>query len=296
MGRVTEQTIVDYHEQGYAVVPGLFDEQSLARWRDRLDAVVSGEVEPSEGMLVMEDVMVAKGVVTPRAPSEAIAKIQDFENDEILYSYVEDDRLLDSLESFIGHDIFSIHTMLINKPPGVDGRHPLHQDLLYFPFRPADKIIATWTALEPVTRENGCLVVIPGSHRGELLEHENVDWEFVNGGYWGARGVDPGGERVHLEMDAGDTVFFHPILIHGSGRNRSDGPRRAISAHYGSMQCTWEWSIDDFGRKYKVVRGERAGQWWQGERNADNPIDPLKYIPVDLEDPALAKAARERKR
>jgi phytanoyl-CoA hydroxylase len=295
MDRVSDQTVAFYRANGYAVVSGLFDDASLLRWRDRLDAVVSGEVAPAKGMLVMEDVMVAKGVVTPRVPGEAIAKIQDFENDEVLYSYVEDDRLLDCLEAFIGHDIFSIHTMLINKPPGVDGRHPLHQDLLYFPFRPADKIIATWTALEPVTRENGCLVVLPGSHTGELLPHENVDWEFVNGGYWGAAGVDGDVERVHLEMNPGDTVFFHPVLIHGSGRNRSDGPRRAISAHYGSMDCTWEWSIDDFGRQYKVVRGERAGQWWQGDRNSSDPVDPLKYIPIDLEDPALAKAARERK-
>ena len=64
--------------------------------------------------------------------------------------------------------------MLINKPPGVDGRHPLHQDLLYFPFRPADRIIGTWTAMVPCDRTNGCLVVVPGSHKGPLLEHENT--------------------------------------------------------------------------------------------------------------------------
>jgi phytanoyl-CoA hydroxylase len=290
---VSEESLEFYQTNGYVVVPGLFDDASLERWRDRLDAVVSGAVEPAEGMLVMEDVMVARGAVKARTRNEAIAKIQDFENDPELYSYAEDERLLHCLEAFIGHDIFSIHTMLINKPPGVDGRHPLHQDLLYFPFRPADKIIATWTALEPATRENGCLVVLPGSHKGELLPHENVDWEFVNGGYWGAKGIGSDAERVYLEMDSGDTVFFHPILIHGSGRNRSDGPRRAISAHYGSMECTWEWSIEDFGRRYKVVRGERAGQWWRGERNVGEPIDPLKYIPVDAADPALAKAAKD---
>jgi ectoine hydroxylase-related dioxygenase (phytanoyl-CoA dioxygenase family) len=62
--------------------------------------------------------------------------------------------------------------VLINKPPDpgtLSSRHPLHQDLHYFPFRPADRIVCAWTAMQRVTRENGCLVVIPGTHKGELL-------------------------------------------------------------------------------------------------------------------------------
>lgn len=48
----------------------------------------------------------------------------------------------------------------------------LFQDLLYFPFRPADLIVGAWTAMETVDTENGCLVVLPGTHkRGELLRH-----------------------------------------------------------------------------------------------------------------------------
>ena len=170
--------------------------------------------------------------------------------------------------------------MLITKPPNVDGRHPLHQDLLYFPFRPADKIVASWTALQPVTREMGCLVVVPGSHRGGLLQHENPDWEHLNAGYFGARNVDDELEkRVHLEMDPGDTAFFHPMLLHGSGRNRTQGFRRAISAHYSSVDVRWEWSQQQFfGRNYRVVRGARSGQFWDGERMEESTINPLDYV------------------
>ncbi|MEE9608813.1 MAG: phytanoyl-CoA dioxygenase family protein, partial [Myxococcota bacterium] len=171
--------------------------------------------------------------------------------------------LLDRVEALIGPDIKSIHNMLINKPPGVDGRHPLHQDLLYFPFRPADAIVATWTALEPCTRENGCLVVVPGTHKGELFEHENPDWEWLNHAYFGAKGVGAHPERVHLEMEPGDTVFFHPVLLHGSGRNRSPGFRRAISAHFASAACQWVEGLSPIGegsRPYVLVRGrEHAG-------------------------------------
>lgn len=59
-------------------------------------------------------------------------------------------------------------------------RHPLHQDLHYFPFRPADRIVCSWTAMEKVNRMNGCLVAIPGTHAGELLDHDYPDWEVIS--------------------------------------------------------------------------------------------------------------------
>ena len=276
---ISDERLAHYWEHGYVVAPGLLDAASLGRWLDRLDEIVEGRVEPAEGMLVMRDVMVAKGAVQPGSRQEAIAKVQDFEGDPVLYSYATDERLLDCVERFVGHDVLSLHTMLINKPPNVDGRHPLHQDLLYFPFRPADSIVAAWTALEPVTRENGCLVAVPGSQKGGLVPHENPDWEHVNLAYFGAAGVGADAPRVHLEMDPGDTVFFHPELLHGSGRNRTPGFRRAISAHFASLSCTWEWKGPGIERRYRIVRGPGAGGWWDGPRSTEPSVDPLDYLP-----------------
>jgi phytanoyl-CoA hydroxylase len=231
----------------------------------------------------MKDVMVARGAIEPTSQLEAIAKLQDYESDPVLDSYRLHPAVLDAVERIVGPNVMSIHTMLINKPPNVDGRHPLHQDLLYFPFRPADSIVATWTALEPVTRENGCLVVVPGSQRGELLAHgapAGEEWKYLNGGYFGARDIDRAvDQRVHLPMEPGDTVFFHPILLHGSGRNRTSGFRRAISAHYARTDSRWEWvAQEDHGRRYRIVRGERAGQAWDGDRQAAHPVDPIDYL------------------
>jgi phytanoyl-CoA hydroxylase len=258
-----------YAKNGYLVVRGLFGGEEIARWLERLAELLGGDAPPPPGMLVMRDVMVAKGVVAPDSRAKAIAKIQDFENDAVLWSYVEHARLLDCVEEFVGPDVASIHTMLINKPPDVDGRHPLHQDLLYFPFRPAERIVATWTALERCTRENGCLAVVPGTQRGELLRHANPDWEFVNGGYFGAVGVGAHPDRVHLEMEPGDTVFFHPLLLHGSGRNRSAGFRRAISAHYASAACRYLADGHRHGsRPFRLLRGnaDREGIVGRGIR------------------------------
>jgi phytanoyl-CoA hydroxylase len=246
-----------YAEDGYVVVPGLFQESDLAAWRDRLQAIADEVVPPARDMLVMRDVMVAKGAVTPRSRLAAIQKLQDFHHDPVLFGYASHPALLDRVEAFVGPDVKCIHTMLIAKPPEVDGRHPIHQDLLYFPFRPAERIVSVWTALERCTRENGCLVVLPGTQRGGLLPHELPGWEYVNAAYFGAKEVSAASERVHLEMEPGDTVFFSPLLLHGSGRNRSDGFRRAISAHYASSACRYLPGGEGARafRHYKLVRG-----------------------------------------
>lgn len=256
---LTNEQRQEYESQGFLLLPGFFSPEELAPWHARFLDIVEERVAPADDMLVMRDVMVAKGLVEPRSKPEAIAKIQDFHNDRLLFDgYCKNPKLLAVVEAFCGPDIKSVHNMLINKPPGVDGRHPLHQDLLYFPFRPADRIVATWTALEPCDRDNGCLVVVPGSHRDGLREHEVPDWDHVNFLYVGAKGADAGTERMHLEMQPGDTVFFHPALLHGSGRNRTARFRRAISCHYASAACRFiegQAPLPGGSRPYILVRG-----------------------------------------
>lgn len=85
--------------------------------------------------------------------------------------------------------------------------------------------------METINRQNGCLCVIPGTHKGGFLKHDYPKWEGgVNKMYYGIQDIDPTKEKlVYLDMEKGDTVFFHPLLIHGSGANRSQGFRKAIS-------------------------------------------------------------------
>ena len=156
--------------------------------------------------------------------------------DPVLWSYAIDPAVLAAVRSIVGDALHSISSNVFNKPPGVDGRHPLHQDLRYFALRPADKIVASWTAIDRCTRENGCIAVVPGSHRGSLGRHGDPDWPHVNSGFFALEDVDPEA-RVHVEMDPGDLLLFHPLLVHGSGRNRTSGFRRAISTHYASADC-----------------------------------------------------------
>lgn len=225
-----------YWRDGFVLVRGLVDAETLDRIDARFRALAMGAAPAPESLVIMKDVAYVRGGAVPESPLHAVNKILSFEDDPVLWPFAADERVLACVRDLIGPDLKTLSTNVFNKPPGVDGRHPLHQDLRYFALRPANGIVGTWTAIHPCTRKNGCLAVIPGSHRGELAEHTDPDWDEVNFGFFAAQGVEIE-DRVHVEMEPGDTLLFHPLLIHGSGRNRSTGFRRSISVHYAAMDC-----------------------------------------------------------
>ncbi|XP_034018817.1 phytanoyl-CoA dioxygenase, peroxisomal [Thalassophryne amazonica] len=235
---LTPEERLFYEENGFILIKNLVSEEDINRFRKEFEHICRQEIQVP-GMTVMRDVAIAKSEFIP--DEKAVTKLQDFQEDPELFWYCTLPEILQYVQCFTGPNIMAMHTMLINKPPDAGkktSRHPMHQDLHYFPFRPADRIVCSWTVMEKVNRENGCLVVLPGTHTGTLLEHDYPEWEGgVNKMYHGVRNYDPQHPRVHLEMEKGDTVFFHPLLIHGSGMNRTQGFRKAISCHYASANC-----------------------------------------------------------
>ncbi|MEZ5597960.1 MAG: phytanoyl-CoA dioxygenase family protein [Pseudomonadales bacterium] len=233
---LTAEETASYREHGFVVRRELFSASQIEDFDRRFLDVVEGRVEKTPLMQVMRDVMVVKGAVTAETTVHAVNKLFNFENDPVLNAYTADATLLACVRSLLGPVVHSVSTNVFNKPPDVDGRHPMHQDLRYFRARPADLIVGTWTAVYPARRETGCLSILPDSHRRGELEHALPDWNYVNHGFYAVKDVD-WSERVHIELEPGDTLLFHPLLIHGSGHNRSRQFRRAISAHYISDEA-----------------------------------------------------------
>lgn len=238
---LTRKQVETYREHGYLLLPGLVPAARLDDYERRFLEFARGSREPSPGMKIMRDVMIVRGATEPERPEDAVNKAFGFQDDPGLFAYTLEPGILAAVRRLIGETVYSITTNLFNKPPGVDGRHPLHQDLWYFSLRPAEGIVGTWTALTHTTRENGCLAVVPNSHRGKLLRHTDPDWEYVNYAFFGIAEQQKLRERLparrHIEMQRGDTLLFHPLLVHGSGHNASGSPRRAISSHYAAAQC-----------------------------------------------------------
>jgi len=249
--RLTDQQLADYFEQGYLVLRGLIDAPSLQRYNQRFEDLVNGKLPLAPGMKIMQDVMVVKGAVHPESELHAVNKMLCLEEDPVLFEFAHHPALVSAVQSLLGDEIYCLSSNVFNKPPGVDGKHPMHQDLRYFKLAPADKIVGIWTAILPATRASGCLAVLPGSHKRGMLEHDTPDWDFVNYGFFGIEDIDLS-ERVHVELQPGDTLLFHPLLVHGSGTNRSDGFRRAISIHCAAADCTsdkGDWRKNPFTRR-----------------------------------------------
>jgi len=255
-----------YERDGFFVVKRLVSEADLETYRKRFIQIANGEVSRTPTMTMMRDIAIAK---QKGNREEAITKVQDFQDDEVLFEYCRHPDVIKYVTGIIGPNLRSVHTMLINKPPDVgvgSSRHPLHQDLWYFPFRPAEHVVAAWTAMQHIDRENGCLCVDPGTHKGKLFRHEYPSDGIVNKAYHGIQGMTEEDTKslAHLVMEPGDTVFFHPLLIHGSGRNLSSRYRKAISCHFaatdchfveldGTIQAEMSKEIEDMARRRGVV-------------------------------------------
>ena len=115
--------------------------------------------------------------------------------------------------------------MAMLKPP--QGREkPWHQDHAYFNFPLDTRIIGVWFALENVDPANGCMFVSPGGHlKGPRTHFLRRDWQICDTDILTLR-------RVPVPMRAGDLLFFHSKLPHGTPINRTESMRWAVQYHF----------------------------------------------------------------
>ena len=117
--------------------------------------------------------------------------------------------------------------MVMNKPAAQGTYLPWHQDGGDVWKLDRDPLVTFWVALDPATRENGCLEVVPGTHRlGLLSAHGSTVAPEEVERHCPLHRVQP------LEVESGHGLLLHNWLIHRSGINPSPAPRRAFTACY----------------------------------------------------------------
>jgi ectoine hydroxylase-related dioxygenase (phytanoyl-CoA dioxygenase family) len=152
-------------------------------------------------------------------------------NDPFWIRLVSDERLVDIAEQFIGPNVALFATHYICKPPR-DGQAVLwHQDGIYWPLEPME-VVTLWLAVSDSRPENGCMRVIPGTHRTALTAvEERTDVANVLGSGLKKEMVDESNAR-DIVLHAGDVSLHHPNLIHGSEANTSDLWRMGLTIRY----------------------------------------------------------------
>ncbi len=135
-----------------------------------------------------------------------------------------------------------MQSMLFVKPPNFQGQ-AWHQDEIYIPTRDRS-LTGAWIALDDANVKNGCLWVVPGSHKTGYLypqhAHNNEDeFDFAQESY----GFDDS-QAVAVEVPAGSVVFFNGYLLHRSLKNRSSIYRRVLVNHYCNSYSLLPWSVE----------------------------------------------------
>jgi len=144
-------------------------------------------------------------------------------------------RMVNAVQTLLGDGVVChFHSKLMQKEPKVGGAWEWHQDYGYWyknGFLFPDAMISVMVALTEANKQNGCLQVLKGSHKMGRLEHlfageqQGADMPFIEEALKRF-------EKVYVELNPGDTLFFHSNLLHMSEANLSDKPRWSLISAY----------------------------------------------------------------
>jgi phytanoyl-CoA hydroxylase len=207
-----------YTRDGYVVVPDVLDPGLLAQVRDVAAAICAG--------MGSDDIRDFLCIHFPHKVSSLMREIAAHPD------------VVKVLTDIIGPNVKMMQSMLFIKAEGKPGQ-AWHQDESHIPTRDRS-LTAAWIALDDATVDNGCLWVLPGSHRNGILyptrEQDDPRYDCTRE----AHGFTDDA-AVPVEVPAGAAVIFNGYLLHRSLPNKSNGFRRALVHHYMSAESLLPW-------------------------------------------------------
>jgi hypothetical protein len=218
---LSQQQLRQYQDDGFLLIESLFDRQEIellqrsAKQDKQLDDHAFGR-DDGEGGTVRLSVW--------NQPGEGIYG-----------AFARCERLVAAAEQLLGDEPYHYHSKMIMKEARIGGAWAWHQDYGYWYSNGVltPNLVSAFIAVDPATRQNGCLQVIQGSHHCGRIHHQ------LTGDQAGAdlERVEQILQRyplVYVEMKPGDVVFFHSNLLHRSDRNDSDDPRWSMICCYNA--------------------------------------------------------------
>ena len=209
-----------YREQGYVLARGVFARDEVTSMQREVEALLERAEAAGRKMEATW-----RGEWRQResaAVQTRVDIIHNVQNHSASFTrLLVDPRLVDRAAELIGPNVQLHHTKLHNKQPSVGSPFPMHQDYPYFPHE-GDSMIAAIVHIDDATVENGCLCVVPGSHKLGPMEHAHDGSFYLPLDDW------PLDRATPVEAQAGDVLFFGYGMVHGSYVNRSNRPRAIL--------------------------------------------------------------------
>lgn len=231
--RLTEKELLFYRENGY------FSHKKQLFSQSKLDKL----------MEIFDEQLAAKG-----------SKLSDeldtpHFRDERLLDFLLADEVLDLVEPIIGPNIALWSSHFICKDPYVGRATPWHEDSAYWKGRldSFENIVTVWLAIDPSTKDNGCMRVIPGTHSNGFSEYEEID-ATKNTFSTQIRNVDEI-SAVYFELDRGECSLHDSKIVHGARANTSPSRRCGYTMRYFPASTK---VITEHNKDFKIwlARGE----------------------------------------
>ncbi|HJP30215.1 MAG TPA: phytanoyl-CoA dioxygenase family protein [Candidatus Latescibacteria bacterium] len=228
---LTKDQVEHYRVKGYLGVEGVFSATEVAE----LGSVTDEFVEQSRQVTEHTDVFDLEPDHTPEFPKLRRLK-SPVQSHEVYKRALHNDRVLDIVAELVGSQGIRYNGNKLNIK-GAESGSPVewHQDWAFYPHT-NDDLLAVGVCIDEMTEANGCLLVIPGSHRGPILDHHQ-DGHFI-GAVTDPEFDDSTAEKV--ELPAGSISIHHVRVLHGSLPNRSPTPRRLLLFQYC---CEDSWPL-----------------------------------------------------
>ena len=213
--------INEFREEGYLIVPGLFDAEEArilhaAAKADQAFEDHAYDLEDSEG-------------------GKAQLVLWNKAGEDLWGSIARCERIVNAMEQLLEDEVYHYHSKMSIKRPRTGGAWSWHQDYGYWYQNGClyPDLASAFIAIDPNTRANGCMQVLKGSHKMGRIEH---------GRFGDQTGADPErvaeavkvSETVYVELDPGDVLFFHSNTLHRSDQNTSETPRWSLLCCYNT--------------------------------------------------------------
>lgn len=257
--------IDEYHERGFLaiedVLPGRLIEQARA--------VVADFVEQSRGVTEHTAVFDLEPGHTREAP-----RVRRLKEPCAIHPVFEQisrcDAILDIVTALIGPGIRYQGSKLNLKAAAFGSPVEWHQDFAFYPHT-NDDLLAVGVALDDCTLENGCLLMIPGSHRWPILDHHQ-DGVFVGAVDVEREGVDVS-HPAAVTVRAGGITLHHTRMLHASAPNTSPLPRRLLLLQLAAVDAWPVLGVSDLAQFDSwVLRGHPTTRYRVKEMDIRIPL------------------------
>jgi ectoine hydroxylase-related dioxygenase (phytanoyl-CoA dioxygenase family) len=233
---ITPEEVHFFRENGYLVVEEALSRAEIEALRRETARICRGELGPVKGLPP-----VYPGESDDEVTRKTLCIHFPHKLSPLMFDFLSQPTIVKTLTRIIGPNVKCMQSMLFIKSAGKPGQ-AWHQDEMFIPTRDRS-LTAAWMALDEATTENGCLWVLPGSHRPGIIwpdrEHDDKRFDCVVESYNFPYSDD---QAVPVEVKAGAIVFFNGYLLHRSLPNQAkSGFRRALVNHYCSAETFLPW-------------------------------------------------------